>query len=387
MTIVMDDLAKPMKIIMTGGGTGGHIYPAIAIADKIKRKHPKARILFIGTERGMEKDIVPKHGYEIRLIKSRGIDRKNFFKNIFTAADLIRGSRQAKEIIESFRPDLVIGTGGYVCGPVVRQAYKKGVRAYVHEQNAVPGITNRLLERYAKKVFTAFPSSVTYFRHPDKVIVTGNPIRKEFFVSRLIDYRAKLGIGSKDFMLLCFGGSLGADRLNAAILDIIPSLVGIENTKLVFITGERYHDSIIRGLEASGVSINESGSVSILPYAESIYEYFFAADLIISRAGALTISEITACGKPSILIPSPNVTGNHQHYNAKVAESAGGAIIIKEQELTQEKLLGTILRLMGNRQALNSMAKASQSVGRTDSVDVIYDHLGLQAGTKPTARA
>ncbi len=376
-----------MKIIMTGGGTGGHIYPAIAIADKIKRRHPNVRILFVGTERGMEKDIVPKYGYEIRFIKARGLYRKNILKNLFTFTDLIKGSRQAEDIMDLFRPDLVIGTGGYVCGPVVRAAYKKGIKAYVHEQNAVPGLTNRLLEKYAEKVFTAFSASVPYFRHADKIVVTGNPVRKEFFISKLTDCRVRLGIGPKDFMLLCFGGSLGAGRLNDAIMDIIPSIVNIENSKLVFITGERYHDSIIRNLEASGVSIKENGSISVIPYAENIHDYFLAADLIVSRAGALTVSEITACGKPSILVPSPNVTGNHQYYNAKVAESAGGAIIVKEEELTKERLLGTVLRLMNNRDALNSMAKASKSMGKTDSVDVIYDHLELQAGTKPTAKA
>lgn len=359
-----------MNIIMTGGGTGGHIYPAIAIAEKIKRKHPDARILFVGTERGMEKELVPKAGYEIRFITVSGINRKNPLKNFRTLKDLIKGNQQAKDIIDSFRPDLVIGTGGYVCGPVVRAAYKKGIRTFIHEQNAVPGLTNRLLERYACKVFTAFPESVRYFRNPDKVFVTGNPIRRTFFVTGLTDYRSKLGIGQKDFMVLCFGGSQGAGKLNKVMQQSAAVLAGIENTRLVFITGEQYHNQIVE--ELKGME-----RITVLPYADNIHEYLLASDLVISRAGALTVSEITACGKPSILVPSPNVTGNHQYYNALVAEEAGGAVIIDEGVLSQEKLIGTILRLMSNRAALNSMAEASRSVGRTDSVDVIYDHLGL----------
>lgn len=365
-----------MRIIMTGGGTGGHIYPAIAIADKIKRKHPESEILFVGTEKGMERELVPKNGYSIKFITVSGINRKNPIKNVKTVLDLIKGSSQAKKIIKDFKPDIVIGTGGYVCGPVVRAAHKKGIRSFIHEQNAVPGVTNLLLERYAEKVFISFPESAAYFKHPEKLVVSGNPIRKCFLISGLRDYRQKLGISSTDFVILCFGGSRGAGNINKVMTETAKILKSVPNVKLFFITGIPYYESIKNVLENDGIT--DEGNITVLPYADNIHEYIFASDLVISRSGALTVSEITACGKPSIMIPSPNVTGNHQFFNAKVVADKGGAVIIEEKDLSAEKMIGTILRLINNREALNAMAKASAAAGKVDGADVIYDHLGLQ---------
>lgn len=364
-----------MKIIMTGGGTGGHIYPAIAIADKIKRKHPEAEIIFVGTKKGMEGQLIPKHGYKIRFITVSGFNRKNLLKNIITIRDLLKGNRQAKKIINEFKPDLVIGTGGYVCGPIVRAAYKKGIRTFIHEQNAFPGLTNRLLERYVDKIFISFPESAAYFKHPEKLIVSGNPIRKEFLVSGIHDYRQKLGIKPSEFFILCFSGSLGAEKINSIMAEAIETLSEISIVKLVFITGKTYYKIIVDHLKSKGVSTE--GAITVLPYADNIHEYIMASDLVISRAGALTISEITACGRPAILIPSPNVTGNHQYYNAKVLADQGGAVLMEEKDLTTENILGTLLRLINNREILNTMAHSSQRVGRIDGADVIYDHLGL----------
>lgn len=364
-----------MNIIMAGGGTGGHIYPAIAIADKIKRKHPDAEILFIGTEKGMEKELVPKNGYEIRFITVSGINRKNPIKNIITVKNLIKGNRQAKQIIKEFAPDLVIGTGGYVCGPVVRAAHKKGIKTYIHEQNAMPGVTNKLLERYADIVFISFPESAAYFKYPEKHVVSGNPIRKTFLTSGIYDYRKRLGINPMDFVVLCFGGSRGSGKINSVMSETAETLNSIPKLSLFFITGIPYYDATVKYFEERKIECK--GKINVLPYADNIHEYLFAADLVISRSGALTVSEITACGRPSIMIPSPNVTGNHQYYNAKVVADKGGAVIIEEKDLSSEKLTGTILRLLNNKEALNAMAAASASVGRVDGADVIYDHLGL----------
>lgn len=364
-----------MKVILTGGGTGGHIYPAIAIADKIKQKNPDAEILFVGTKKGMERELVPKNNYNIRFITVSGFHRKKILKNISTVRDLIKGNYQAKKIIEEFKPDIVIGTGGYVCGPVVRAAYKKGVRTFIHEQNAFPGVTNRLLERYVEKVFISFPDSAAYFKHSEKLIVTGNPIRKTFSVNNNCNYRKKLYINSSDFVILCFGGSRGAGEINSVMTEVAQTLYSIPGIKLIFITGKQYFQKINNCFEEKGIS--HSDNTIILPYADNIHEYLFASDLVISRSGALTVSEITACGRPSILIPSPNVTGNHQFFNAKVVADRGGAIIIEERDLTEEKLTGTILRLMNNREIINDMARFSQSIGRIDGADVIYNQLGL----------
>lgn len=360
---------------MTGGGTGGHIYPAIAIADRIKRRHPDAEILFVGTERGMEKDIVPKNGYEIRFITVSGFHRKKLWKNFKTAIDLTKGNLQANHIVKEFKPDLVIGTGGYVCGPVVRAAHKRGIKTFIHEQNAFPGVTNKLLEKYVDKVFISFPESKQFFKDESKLVVTGNPIRKSFLLCSLNYSREKMGITDSEFVILCFGGSLGAGKINSTMIHTAEAVYGMPDTRLFFITGRNYYNKVLESLKEKGIGPSEN--INIMEYADNMHEYLSAADLVISRAGALTVSEITACGKASILIPSPNVTGNHQYFNAKVVADKGGAIIIEEKDLTDEKLLGTILRLKNNRAALNTMSAASAKVGRIDATDVIYDHLGL----------
>lgn len=364
-----------MRVILTGGGTGGHIYPAIAIADKIKRKNPEAEILFVGTEKGMEKELVPNNGYPIKFITVSGFNRKKPWKNVKTAMDLLKGNRQARKIIESFKPDLVIGTGGYVCGPVVRAAYKKGIKTYIHEQNAFPGVTNKLLEKYVDKVFISFEESKKYFKQPEKLVVTGNPIRKSFLTCGIANYREKLGIQSNDFVVLCFGGSRGAEKINSTMSSVIEVVNGAADIKIYFITGKIHYENLLNRFKEKGISLSDN--ITIMPYADNIHEYIFSSDLVISRSGALTVSEITACGKASILIPSPNVTGNHQYFNAKVVADKGGAVIIEEKDLTDEKLIGTIMRLKSNKQQLNKMSAASAAAGRVDSVDVIYDHLNL----------
>lgn len=364
-----------MRVIMTGGGTGGHIYPAIAIADKIKRRNPEAEIIFVGTRHGMEKDLVPKSGYDIRFITVSGFHRKQVWKNIKTVVDLAKGNREAKKILKEFAPDLVIGTGGYVCGPIVRAAHKKGIKTYIHEQNAFPGVTNKLLENYVDKVFISFAEAEAYFKHKEKLVVTGNPIRKSFRTSTMQDYRKKLGIADREFVILCFGGSLGADKINRIMVKSVEKLRGIADVKLFFITGKIHFNSIQQQLQQVGAIAGKQ--IQLLPYVDNMHEYLSAADLVISRSGALTVSEITACGKASILIPSPNVTGNHQFFNAKVPADKGGAVLIEEKDLTEEKLLGTILRLKNNKEALNAMGKASASVGRFDAVDIIYDNLEI----------
>jgi len=364
-----------MKVIMTGGGTGGHIYPAIAIADKIKRKNPDAEILFVGTQRGMEKELVPKNGYDIKFITVSGFHRKKLWRNVKTLFDLAKGNREAKRIISQFQPDLVIGTGGYVCGPVVRAAHKKGIRTFIHEQNAFPGVTNKLLEKYVEKVFISFPESKLYFKDQSKLVITGNPIRKSFMVCGLQNSREKLNIRSNEFVVLSFGGSLGSFRINRAMVNALETLNGESDVRLYFITGKNYYHQICNEINEKGIPLSEQ--IKIMEYADNMQDYISCADLIISRAGALTVSEITACGKASILIPSPNVTGNHQYFNAKVVADKGGAIIIEEKDLSDESLLSVILRLKNNKEALNSMAAASEKIGRLDAVDTIYDHLSI----------
>lgn len=361
-----------MKVIMTGGGTGGHIYPAIAIADKIKRKHQDAEILFIGTERGMEKDIVPANGYPIKFINVMGLNRKNLLKNVKTMVSLLQSDAECKKIIKEFKPDVVIGTGGYVCGPVVRAAYKKGIKTFIHEQNALPGVTNKLLEKYSSKVFVSFPDAVQHFKNKEKVYVTGNPVRKNFLLSKITDFRKKYNIDETNFAILCFGGSLGANAINEVMMETLKLLKDVSDIQVFFVTGKHYYDSILENVKTLAMK-----NVIIMPYTENMHEYMMASDLIISRSGALTVSEITACGKASILVPSPNVTGNHQLYNAKVVADRGGAILFEEKEFTAEKLFNNIMKLKNNKELLNKMSEASEKVGRLDATDVIYQLLSL----------
>ena len=362
-----------MKVIMTGGGTGGHIYPAIAIADKIKEEDPEAEILFVGTKRGLEKTLVPKNGYPIKFITVSGFNRKNMLKNFRTAVDLMKGNLEAKAILKEFKPDIVIGTGGYVCGPMVRAAKKWGASTYIHEQNAFPGVTNKLLEKYVDKVFISFSAAEEYFKEKDKLVFSGNPVREVFYKIRKEAARTELGIDRDKFVILSFGGSQGAGRINDAMFSVAEALSGRQDIQLLFATGKYYYQSVLDKAQERNLPLR--GNVRILEYIDNMDKYIAASDLIISRAGALTVSEITVCGKPSILIPSPNVTGNHQFFNAKAVADIGGAVLIEEKELTDELLFGQIMHLINNRSELEKMSTASRKAAPPKATDIIYRNL------------
>jgi UDP-N-acetylglucosamine--N-acetylmuramyl-(pentapeptide) pyrophosphoryl-undecaprenol N-acetylglucosamine transferase len=374
-----------MRVVIAGGGTGGHIYPAVAIADKIMRRRPDSEILFIGARRGMEKDIVPARGYELRLIDARGFDRRRLHRNIGVALALFRASRAVRKILRSFAPDAVIGTGGYVSGPVLREAGRAGIPAYIHEQNAFPGMANRMAERYAEKVFVAFAEGARYFKNKEMIVVTGNPVRRGFAVRGLVDYREKLGIEPHEFALLVFGGSLGARAVNGTLFAILRELWAENDLRLFFISGERHYGEARAAFAARGLS--GEGRFRLLAYTDEMHAYMAAADLVISRSGALTVSEITACGRASILIPSPNVTGNHQFFNAKSVADRGGALLIEEKELSPARLLDAVLRLKNNKALLNGMSAASESLGCTDAADIIYEHIAAGKAAGPARRA
>ncbi|MDE8734368.1 undecaprenyldiphospho-muramoylpentapeptide beta-N-acetylglucosaminyltransferase [Eubacteriales bacterium DFI.9.88] len=366
-----------MKVIMTGGGTGGHIYPAIAIADKLKERYPGSQILFVGTEHGLEKKIVPENGYPIEFITVAGFNRKNPLKNIEVMKKLSKGSKQAKQLIKAFDPDLVIGTGGYVCGPVVRAAHKAGIKTYTHEQNAFPGVTNKLLEKYVEKMFLGFPEAQKYFKHRKKHVICGNPVRSVFFNADRRASRRKLGFSEDDFILLVFGGSQGAGRINKAMLSVIEVLNGMENVQVCMATGTRYYDAILNELrEERGVKLADN--IHILEYISNMDEYLSASDLVISRSGALTVAEVTVCGKAAIFIPSPIVTGNHQYYNAKAVADHGGAVIIEEKDMDNEKLIAQIMKLKNDPQKIAEMSRRSKECAPMDAVEIICNNLDIQ---------
>ena len=372
-----------MRVILTGGGTGGHIYPAIAIADKIKEEHPEAEILFVGTERGLEKTLVPQNGYPIKFITVTGFNRKNLLKNFEVLMNLRKGLKEANNILTEFKPDIVIGTGGYVCGPIVKVAHKLKIRAFIHEQNALPGLTNKLLEKYVEKIFIGFEDAKHNFKKQHKVIVSGNPVRKDFFNFDKAECRAKLGLSENDFVVFSFGGSQGAPKINDVMLGALKTFSESEqndagkgeNIATFFVTGKGYYDKILAEIDKENITLSEK--TQVMPYVNDMATYLAACDLVVSRAGALAVTELMVCGKPAILIPSPYVVGNHQFFNAKALVDKGGAMLFEEKDLDVKRFVKTILEMKENKDVLAEMAKAAQNSLKENPVEIIYNNLNL----------
>ena len=366
-----------MKAVITGGGTGGHIYPAVAIADEIKRRDPDGEIMFIGSEQGLERDLVPKCGYEITMICADGFGRK-LNKNIIAVKKIIKAMGQAKKILKDFRPDFVVGTGGYASAPVVKVAQSLGIPTFIQEQNAVPGRTNKVLEKNAVKVFLGFPKAGESFKYPEKHMCTGNPVRSQFTTTDRAASREKLGFADDQFVIMAFGGSQGAGRVNKAMLRVIEEFRDDPKCVIVMGVGGYYIDAITEELKNMG--IETGGNVRIYEYIDDMATFLASADLIISRSGAISVAETTACGIPSILIPSPIVTGNHQYYNALSVAEEGGACLIEEKNLEDDSLVELIRELREDPERLAEMAKASYRCGPRDAAgeicDIIFEEIG-----------
>jgi len=365
-----------MRVIMTGGGTGGHIYPAIAIADKIKLEHPDAEILFVGTERGLERNLVPQNGYPIKFITVTGFNRKNLLKNFKVLANLRKGLKEAKAILTEFKPDIVIGTGGYVCGPVIKMAKSLKIKSFIHEQNALPGLTNKLLERYVEKIFVGFEEAKKNFKMQHKLIISGNPVRKDFFDVDKKECRAELNIADDEFVILSFGGSQGATKINEILVEMLERFSEVEKVVFFFVTGTGNYDKISTEVKARGIKLNDK--TQIMPYVDNMPKYLAASDMVISRAGALAVTEIMVCGKPAILIPSPHVVGNHQYFNAKTLVIKQTAVLIEEKNLNAESFAETIWRMKESNDDLTKIAELYCNDLAENPVDIIYDNLGLK---------
>lgn len=360
-----------MKVMMTGGGTGGHIYPAIAIADKIKKEDPNGSILFVGTKRGKESELVPQSGYPIEFLHVSGFNRKNLLRNVQVIIDYNVALREAGKLIESFQPDIVIGTGGYVSAPLIRAAAKRGIRTYIQEQNAIPGLTNRLLEKDVKKVFLGFQESSSGFKEPDKHVFSGNPVRNAFYNADKKYCREMLKIDPDVFVILAFGGSQGAGRINKAMVDVVACYNGESGVVVIFVPGKYYYLPVMTELTEKEIQLQDN--IRILEYINDMEHYLPAADLIISRSGALTVSEIAVTGTPAILIPSPIVTGDHQLFNANVLGNQGGAVVIEEKNLTDEGLVREIQQLMADKGRLERMAICSRQMATNDPTSIIWE--------------
>ena len=362
-----------MNIIMTCGGTGGHIYPAVAIADELKKRFSDAHILFVGSVRGLEKNLVPQNGYDIELIETGWFDRKNLLRNVKMMKAIREGRKRSREIIEAFGPDVVIGTGGYASAPVMKEAQKAGIPTYIHEQNAVPGMANRMLEKDVRKLFLGFEEASSKFRFREKHVVTGNPVREDFIGADREKAREELGFAPSDFVLLAFGGSQGAGRINKAMMKVIEKFNGAADIKICLATGKYYYKAITSELSDNGVELSDN--VMINEYISDMAKFLAAADLVVSRSGALTVAEVTVCGKPAIFIPSPIVTGNHQYFNAMAVADRGGAIVIEEKDLDNDDLMKEIAGLKDESQRLADMAAGSLSCALPDATKVICDSI------------
>ena len=361
-----------MKVLLSGGGTGGHVYPAIAIANRIKEDYPDAEILFVGTAKGIESEIVPKYGYNIETVTVQGFKRKIDLDNIKRVFKLFKGLEQSRKVVKKFKPDIVIGTGGYVSGPVLFNASMIKVPTVIHEQNSFPGVTNKILSKMVTKVLTSFEDSHKRFPETsqDKLVLTGNPVRKEILVSRKDLSRRKLGISEDKKMVLCYGGSGGSSKINEAMKLVIENMIN-DDIAFIFATGKDYFDEFLN--EVSHLSLKPYQK--IVPYLEDMANALAASDLVIGSAGAISLAEITALGKPSIIIPKAYTAENHQEYNAKSIEKNGGGIAILEKNLTPNTLNEAVFKLLGDKEALLDMANASKAIGKPEAIDLIYNEI------------
>lgn len=365
---------KIMKVLLAGGGTAGHINPALAIAGYIKNKRNDAEFLFIGNRGGMEQRLVPQAGFEIKSITISGFKRsfspKSMLENVKTVSRTFTSSREAKKIIAEFKPDICIGTGGYVSGPVIRTAAKMGIPCIIHEQNAYPGITNKMLAKSVKKVMLAVPDAKKYFDKNADFVITGNPVRQEILTAKKEESRKELGLDNRP-VVLSFGGSLGARKINEAVADLV-ARSGIDGRYQHIHAYGSYGDWFPQLVEEKGTDIADCSNLDIRPYIDNMPTCMAAADLVICRAGAITLSEIQAMGKPAILIPSPNVAENHQYHNAMALVNAGAADIIEEKDLTGAALMRKTDKMLLNPEKLEKYSENSRKMAITDANERIY---------------
>ncbi len=361
-----------MRILITGGGTGGHVYPGIAIAENFLGDGEKNEILFVGTDDGLESKIVPQHGYEIEFIKARGIDRRNLINNKKFLKEYFEGKKRALEILKSFAPDVVIGTGGYVSGAVIDAATKLKIPVYIQEQNVFPGLANKVLSRKAKKIFLGFKGATEHFNPKKKVVVSGNPITTKFENLDKAECRKKIGLKKDTFVITIFGGSLGAGRINEYALKLIEEYHAKAEIEIVLITGLNYLEKtkaeVERIIEKSG---GNNDNIHIFDYVYDMENYMESADLVIGRSGALTVSELLFLGKPSIFIPSPNVTKNHQFFNAEEAAEKGPAIVIEEKDI--EGLLDVVKGLIENEEMYRELLKKGDLQKGINGAEIIVE--------------
>ena len=366
-----------MNVIFTCGGTGGHINPAIAVANMMKERHPDINILFIGAQGRMEEKLVPQAGYEIKCLPGSGLSRKlnlsGIKQNVKAAKNVLTAVSACKKIIKEFKPDMIVGTGGYASFPALYAGSGMGIPTCVHESNAVPGVTTKMAAARASRVLVSFPESAQYYRNQDKVEVVGMPVRKEFILTGKEEAKAQLGLDHRPVVVSAFG-SLGARMMNFAVADMF-KLEKEDNFPFQHIhaTGSFGWEWMPEHVASLDVDVNGDNGIDMREYIYNMPTVMAAADVIISRAGASTCNEIGASGTPSILIPSPNVTNNHQEKNARILEGHGAAIVITEDQCSGKVLYNTVQQLLEDHDRRKAMSVAVRDMVVLDSAERICD--------------
>jgi UDP-N-acetylglucosamine--N-acetylmuramyl-(pentapeptide) pyrophosphoryl-undecaprenol N-acetylglucosamine transferase len=365
-----------MNLLLTCGGTAGHINPAIAIAKIFQERRPGTNILFVGAQTGMENQLVPREGFPIKAVTISNF-RRSFSKdaiayNLRTLKNLALSQKEARGILQEFKPDLVVGTGGYASYPMVRQAARQKIPTAVHESNAIPGLTTKMLSKVVDVVMTGFESAREGYSPPEKVVVTGTPVRPDFFRYSRKEARAVLGITDDRPLLLSYWGSLGADEMNRHMIDFMVT-ASQKGGPFRHIHGAgRSYESMRLALQRQGINLDQRPEIKLNQYIYDMPTVMAAADLVFCRAGASTISELMALGKPSVLVPSPNVTADHQTKNARVLADKGGAILLPEPECSAETLWKLAEDLLAHPEKRTEMTKALFSIAPADAADQIY---------------
>ena len=366
-----------MRFMFACGGTAGHINPAIAVAGRLKELMPESEFLFVGAKGKMEEDLVPRAGYPIELIEITNIQRSlspaGIKHNVKTAVNVVKSLGISKKLIREFQPNVVIGTGGYVCFPVLKAAQMMGIPTVLHESNAVPGLTTKMLAGGVDVMMVGFEESKAAYEKSASVEVTGTPVRGDFRTYGKEAAKAELGIDPKEKLIVSVWGSLGAARMNEIMADFIADTYADSDFNLIHAAGRERYDTMMARLNSLCPAGCSRHGYDVRPYIYDMSRVMAAADLVVCRAGASTLAELALMGKPCVLVPSPNVTANHQEKNARVLERAGGAVVLTEQGLNSAVFRDTVLELIGDEKRLNDMEEAMRNAAPDDATERMTD--------------